>query len=1277
MKKHLLILCSMLCVALNSWGYANGDVITARSATTKVMDASGNVTTAEVSSDEVGNFQFQIVSESAKTVRLYKYTGTQTTVVVPAEFIVSGGSDTYYVTHTGGNADNVPIISSCITDITYSEGLTNWETMAFQKLSAVQVVHFPSTLKNHLGGVGYYSRNVRAMYIASGNTKFWNPDGDASMVITSTDNGYDKSLVWASGWEEKNGAYEYKTELTVPEGVDYIHTYALCAMFYVVTLNIPSTVKVIETGSNFRSFTTAWTTINVDANNPYLMSEDGVAYSKDGKELICVPTHHVVNNTKDNPYKIKEGVEKINDNACSCCKFCYVELPSSVTTIGASFISSSLIEITLGVNVSSIKDACFTSCGQLIAINVAEPDAGGNYNSYYSSLDGVLYTDNGDTQYYTLVACPAAKTNTTDTNGDVVPFKIHDNCKEIAAEAFGSSKLTQVDLNNVESIGYYAFRYSKLTSIDTKNVTKTNGGAFIWCYDLKTAYINSNLNALSFNDFYLCTSLESITFADGNQLPSAIGTHCFFNCTKLTEFNVPASVTSVGTQFIQNSGVKKVTFPDNSKLKTLADKCFTDCSALEEIHFGTGMTDFTTIGEGCFRDITSLKKINIPETVTSIGTSALNGCTNLEDISFNDGSALVTLGDNVFQDCDKLTEIDLMKCESLTTIGQECFRQCDGLTEVNIPKNVNSIGLRAFCECGSLTEINVDPDNASYATTDGMLASKNKEKLIAFPGGKARDTFTLRSPSFTTIEPYAFYFCSKLKNIVIPKKVTSIGNYAFQFCENLNSITFLGDTPVSITPEEETDPSVGDNDRDHRFGNAHYTNEASGLYSAADFLKKFVTINVRKNGHEAEYKADGCYWNDTKGITYSFNTTGSATGYKTEGNAYEYLAMSDNTVGVLKSTSTNYTAVVPATVHHPDLNKDVSVGMIADYAFEDIPSSVKEMVFLGPIEYVGSNAFNDGHLSTYKATPSSNIESIFFADYKNTGANELSTARFELGTAYGTEEFPEFTSTQKIYVAKSKETDYKRSWTNFADQISYKIPLPAISDGGLSSLSREFDVDLCDDNNWDETNSRPQVAAFVGFVDKIDEYGIHMRSITCASKKTSTTKGDGDGTFIPANTGVVLKAYDGSTTAYDGTDGMYYRIGEKDNDYSGKTFETTPENVIKYVTENSETVAATDGDYTNYYFATDGTYKKFSSSITMPLHKAYMSVKTSEGIDNVTSGAKNVYLIWDDEDATTGIKNIDAATDADNASCYNLNGQRVAAGTKGLVIMNGKKCINK
>ena len=121
---------------------------------------------------------------------------------------------------------------------------------------------------------------------------------------------------------------------------------------------------------------------------------------------------------------------------------------------------------------------------------------------------------------------------------------------------------------------------------------------------------------------------------------------------------------------------------------------------------------------------------------------------------------------------------------SVTSIGSSAFYNCSGLTSVTIPDSVTSIGNYAFSGCSGLKSISVGSGNANYKSVNGLLLSKDGKTLIQGVNGNV----TIPN-SVTSIGLGAFDGCNGLASVTIPDSVTSIGNYAFRGCSGLASVT--------------------------------------------------------------------------------------------------------------------------------------------------------------------------------------------------------------------------------------------------------------------------------------------------------------------------------------------------------------------------------------------------------------------------------------------------------------------------------------------------------
>ena len=92
----------------------------------------------------------------------------------------------------------------------------------------------------------------------------------------------------------------------------------------------------------------------------------------------------------------------------------------------------------------------------------------------------------------------------------------------------------------------------------------------------------------------------------------------------------------------------------------------------------------------------------VPESITTIGTQ-LRGCTSLTSITIHSG--VTSIGSSAFYDCSNLESVTFAEGSGLTSIGSGAFWDCSSLKSIDIPAGVTSIGSDAFYRCSSLETI--------------------------------------------------------------------------------------------------------------------------------------------------------------------------------------------------------------------------------------------------------------------------------------------------------------------------------------------------------------------------------------------------------------------------------------------------------------------------------------------------------------------------------------------------------------------------------------------
>ena len=150
-----------------------------------------------------------------------------------------------------------------------------------------------------------------------------------------------------------------------------------------------------------------------------------------------------------------------------------------------------------------------------------------------------------------------------------------------------------------------------------------------------------------------------------------------------------------------NQYLKSIKIPEG--VETITQDAFINCSNLETVSLPSTLKE---IGKFAFSK-TSLKgEIVIPEGVTEIGESAFSVGTSAEGLKITKvqlPESLETIGARAFMGCSELTEITIP--DKVTTIEEATFSQCSKLKTVVIGDGVTSIGDRAFQDCSSIETI--------------------------------------------------------------------------------------------------------------------------------------------------------------------------------------------------------------------------------------------------------------------------------------------------------------------------------------------------------------------------------------------------------------------------------------------------------------------------------------------------------------------------------------------------------------------------------------------
>lgn len=289
-------------------------------------------------------------------------------------------------------------------------------------------------------------------------------------------------------------------------------------------------------------------------------------------------------------------------------------------------------------------------------------------------------------------------------------------CKNLSTVKFAED-------SQLESIGIYAFANSAISSISIPtSVTVIPERAFMNCDQLVSMEIPASVTSIGVAAFESSDALKTISFGCGSQLAS-IGEYAFSG-NALETITIPATVTDLGEcAFESCNQLTMVNFEENSQLTTIKYQVFYKCTNLTSF---TIPQSVTTLGMQSFQE-SGLTSIYIPNTITNISNAFCN-CANLKQVTFQEGCQMTKIDNQTFMGTG-IVSIEIPA--SITEIGGYAFYNCQGLETVTLLANeVVSIDKNTFKSVGNLAEIYVPAGLVeSYKAAD--IWSSYSEKIQA------------------------------------------------------------------------------------------------------------------------------------------------------------------------------------------------------------------------------------------------------------------------------------------------------------------------------------------------------------------------------------------------------------------------------------------------------------------------------------------------------------------------------------------------------------------
>lgn len=337
--------------------------------------------------------------------------------------IVSGGEkyDGIYSTEENVIGNNMFANSKSLISIALPQTVTSINSFAFSycdRLSSLTIPEMCNFMSEYaLSGC----KELKNIYVEEGNQTFKSCDGilfslseDVIYKVPFAKDVYQYEIP-ASVKKIEGRAFEGTniTSLKLPEKLEQIGRYAFTKCGNILDVVIPNSVSILGDGAfencknlktivlssaitKLESFTFNYCVnlrslfvtkalqsisqhalnncyslqqIDVDVDNEYYCSYNGVLYSKDMKTLVYYPK-----GMQNDEYYIADGVETIFARAFEkCSKLQKVVVPSSMLEIGSyAFEGSSVSTINLPNSIEKIGEYAFSSCKSLHSLSIPE-----------------------------------------------------------------------------------------------------------------------------------------------------------------------------------------------------------------------------------------------------------------------------------------------------------------------------------------------------------------------------------------------------------------------------------------------------------------------------------------------------------------------------------------------------------------------------------------------------------------------------------------------------------------------------------------------------------------------------------------------------------------------------------------------------------------------------------------------------------------------------------------------------------------------------------------
>ena len=307
---------------------------------------------------------------------------------------------------------------------------------------------------------------------------------------------------------------------------------------------------------------------------------------------------------------------------------------SNCTSLGIQAFRecSNITGVTLGTGLTTIPNFAFNQCSKLANINLSNVQSIGEYSFLRAGLSGTIDLSN----------CTSLGRQAFRECSNITGVTLGTSLTAISDFAFNQcTKLANIDLSNVQTIGEYAFVKAAISgTVNLSNCTSLGNRSFLQCSNITNVLLGSNVTTIPECAFYQCSKLTNIDLSNC----TAIDGYAFEDCTSLSGTVNLSNCTSLGYHaFVRCSNITNVILGPN--VTSIPEGAFYQCGKLSSIN----LSNCTSIDDYGFAVCTMLSGALDLSSCTTIGAWAFNNCPNITSVTF--GNSLTSIGEGAFNDC--------------------------------------------------------------------------------------------------------------------------------------------------------------------------------------------------------------------------------------------------------------------------------------------------------------------------------------------------------------------------------------------------------------------------------------------------------------------------------------------------------------------------------------------------------------------------------------------------------------------------------------------------